>query len=143
MVFPKMPRELVLVALPLAAISGSAVWQARANAQLERKLEELSTQIENSARAAACAPDTASAERVHAAAQPNPPAAKSDEARQAFDDASRLIDAAIARHAWTPQDTAAIHAISPLTPRERSELRLRVLRAASAEQLTMTGDYHF
>jgi len=143
MLFSKVPRELVLVALPLAAIAGSTVWQARANARIERRLEQLSAQMDSSARAAASSRDTASAGGLHARPQSKPAPAKSEEATKALGEANQLVDAAIERHAWTPQDTDALRAIVPLTPRERSELRLRVRRADSAEQLIMTGDYHF
>jgi len=171
-------RELTWLALPILAVAGSAIWQARANAQVERRLEQLISRLDHAegqksspprcvasldsallrqevSRALSGACPGAIAQLPTAAPAIPPPAAsgtrdqpeanvvRSDATIKAFDDANKLIDDAIGRHAWRPEDVQALRDAMPaLAAQDRSDVVRRLVQAVNDQKLTVTGEHH-
>jgi hypothetical protein len=172
-------REFTWLALPILAVAGSAVWQARVNARLERGLEQLLTRLEHPrgpvsapeqcvtsldptqlrqevsralsgicpssmAQIPLMPPPTVSSSATSSAEDKSrTKAGKNDEAIKAFDEANSLIDGAIARHTWSPEDVKALHGIMPaLDARDRGDVVRRIVQAVNAQQLSITGERH-
>jgi hypothetical protein len=68
------------------------------------------------------------------------PEAPGPEAIQAFDDANRLLDGALARRTWNDQDREALNRLAfALDPQSRDEIMHRLARSVNEGKLNVTG----